>query len=124
MLLLDLKKKLKKLESFLLPSHLQKQVNNFIENNKSIINSKKLYVNVIAPQFLRKHLNVYLEGKWNDVIDFKNLIWNNMKELKFSDLNLINQRKYDLLEFEQYAFNQEHKLISKSIKNYIIEQKG
>ena len=108
--------------SFLLPSHLQKQVNNFIENNKSIINSKKLYVNVIAPQFLRKHLNVYLEGKWNDVIDFKNLIWNNMKELKFSDLNLINQRKYDLLEFEQYAFNQEHKLISKSIKNYIIEQ--
>ena len=108
--------------SFLLPSHLQKQVNNFIDNNKKLINSKKIYINVVVPQFLRKHLSIYLEGKWKDIIDFKNYIWNYMKELKFTDSNINNQRKYDLTEFEQYTFNQEHKLISKSIKNYIIEQ--
>ena len=31
-------------------------------------------------------------------------------------------KKHDINEFEQYAYNQEHKLISKSIRTYIIEQ--
>ena len=31
-------------------------------------------------------------------------------------------RKHDINEFEQYAYNQEHKLISKSIRTYIVEQ--
>lgn len=31
-------------------------------------------------------------------------------------------KKHDINEFEQYAYNQENKLISKSIRTYIIEQ--
>ena len=113
--------------SFLFPIYFRKHLVNFSNINHNLIfNEKKLIFDIIEPEFLRRHLSVYIEGKWKEIIEIKNLLWKSVNEI--NDNNNNNNvvsgiyRKHDINEFEQYAFNQEHKLISKSIKNYIIEQ--
>ena len=109
--------------SFLFSNYFGKQLNTFLNENKNHIRDKKLYIDVVKPESPRKHLSVYVEGKWKDVIDFKNYIWVELKDLSAPDyFSNVNLRKHNVTGFEQYAFNQEHKLTSKGIKAFVIEQ--
>ena len=109
--------------TFLFSNYFGKQLNAFIMDNKNNIRDKKLYLDVVKPESPRKHLCIYVEGKWKDIIELKNTIWRELKDLNAPDyFSNINLRKHNVTGFEQYAFNQEHKLTSKSIKAYLIEQ--
>ena len=110
--------------SFLFPIYLRKQLNNFLEAKKDIIKDKKIFIDYTEPEYLRRHLSVYIEGKWKDIVDIKNLIWKDIQYINSPESIILNPsiKRHNIDEFEQYAFNQEHKLISKIIKNYILEQ--
>jgi len=114
--------------SFLFPIYFRKHLFNFANvNHDFIFNEKKAIFDIIEPEFLRRHLSVYIEGKWKEIIEVKNMLWKSVIDINGNNNennNVISgiYRKHDIYEFEQYAFNQEHKLISKSIKNYIVDQ--
>ena len=104
--------------SFLFPIYFKKNLTKFIDNKNTYIKTNKLRVESIEPEYLRRHICVTISGKWANIIELKNQLWNFLKPLAIEGV----PKKHDINEFEQYAYNQEHKLISKSIKTYIIEQ--
>ncbi|MCQ2818320.1 MAG: SET domain-containing protein-lysine N-methyltransferase [archaeon] len=111
--------------SFLFPKFLKNQLLAFKKQKETYLKENNVYIDITDPKHLRRHLCVYIEGKWKYIIEMKNLIWKeSSKENLTQDSSYLNPniRKNSLEEFQQYAFNQEHKLASKGIKNYILEQ--
>lgn len=77
----------------------------------------KVIYRIIEPNSLRKHLNIYLEGKWKDIIFVKEDMWSRLNK-KFE------AKKFQIDEFEQYAYNQEMKLVSKNLRKSFIENRA
>jgi len=102
---------------FLCPLYYSNLLDHFLTDQSTIIHGKNIIMKVFDPVFSRKHLNVYLEGKWKDIIELKEILF---KYLSEKDKNK-TRGKSNMAEFEQYAFNQEHKLISKNLRKYFLE---
>lgn len=62
-------------------------ISNFKINNNNILKEKNVVLRVYDPNYSRKHLNLYLEGKWKDIIDIKNMLF------KYFDSNNHNKVK-------------------------------
>ena len=104
--------------SFLFPIYFKNKLSDFILENKNEIEMNKIKIESMDPEYLRRHISVTLSGRWASIIKIKEKLWNYLKDYAINGV----QKKHDINEFEQYAYNQEHKLISKSIRTYIIEQ--
>ena len=104
---------------FLCPTYFTTQLNKFYDDNTSLFKKRNLFVRIYDPNYTRKHINLYFEGKWKDITDVKNLLFkffidndkNYQKELaaQTSDngSNLSVKKKTAISEFEQYAYNQD-----------------
>lgn len=66
---------------FLSPIYLSNIISNFKLNFNNILKDKNVIFRVYDPNYSRKHLNLYLEGKWKDIVDVKNMLF------KFFDSN-------------------------------------
>ena len=104
--------------NFLYPIYFKSKLGDFLRENVEEIEKNKLKIESIDPEYLRRHISMNISGRWTAIAQIKNKLW---KYLKNYAINTI-PRKHDINEFEQYAYNQEHKLISKSIRTYIVEQ--
>ena len=104
--------------SFLFPIYFRNKLADFISNNKNELESKKILIESIEPEYLRRHISIIMSGKWEEIIKIKRNLWGYLKNYAIDGV----PKKHDINEFEQYAYNQEHKLISKSIRTYIVEQ--
>ena len=104
--------------SFLFPIYFKSKLYDFISENKKEINDNKLRIEHIDPEYLRRHISVTISGKWDSIVQIKKKLWKYLKNYAIDGV----PKKHDINEFEQYAYNQENKLISKSIRTYIIEQ--
>jgi hypothetical protein len=101
----------------LCPLYYSKLIDNFRNDNSNLINKKNLILKVFDPVFSRKHLNIYLEGKWKDIVEIKEMLFKYLSEKEKNK----NRAKSNIAEFKQYAFNQEHKLISKNLRKFFLE---
>ena len=108
--------------SCLFPSDFRNKINTYINEYKNFINDRKLFINVIPPEYLRKHICLHIEGKWDDVIEIKNILWEKLKNTSIINESSVISKRHNITGFEQYTFNQEHKLVSKNIRNFILEQ--
>jgi hypothetical protein len=104
--------------SFLFPVYFKSKLSDFISENKTEIDSNKIKIESMDPEYLRRHISVTISGKWDSIVKIKNKLWNYLKNYAIDGV----PKKHDINEFEQYAYNQEHKLISKSIRTYIVEK--
>ena len=104
--------------SFLFPIYFKNKLSEFLYRNNDEIMENKLRIESMAPEYLRRHISVTISGKWISIIQLKKKLWAYLKSYAIDGI----QKKHDINEFEQYAYNQEHKLISKSIRKYIVEQ--
>jgi hypothetical protein len=104
--------------SFLFPVYFKSRLSEFILENKNEIENNKIKIDSMDPEYLRRHISVTISGRWNSIVNIKSKLWNYLKSYAIEGV----PKKHDINEFEQYAYNQEHKLISKSIRTYIIEQ--
>ena len=104
--------------NILFPIYFKAKLGEFLIENKEDIEKNKIKVESTDPEYLRRHISVNIRGFWPAISQTKAKLW---KYLKNYATNTI-PRKHDINEFEQYAYNQEHKLISKSIRTYIVEQ--
>ena len=104
--------------SFLFPIYFKNKLSDFISENKKEIENNKIKIESMDPEYLRRHISVTISGRWVSIINIKTKLWNYLKNYAIDTV----PKKHDINEFEQYAYNQEHKLISKSIRTYIIEQ--
>ena len=104
--------------SFLFPIYFKNKLSDFISENNNEIENNKIKIESMDPEYLRRHISVTISGRWNSIINIKAKLWNYLKNYVIDGV----PKKHDINEFEQYAYNQEHKLISKSIRTYIIEQ--
>ena len=104
--------------SFLFPVYFKNKLSDFISENKKEIENNKIKIESMDPEYLRRHISVTISGKWASIVKIKNKLWNYLKNYAIDGV----PKKHDINEFEQYAYNQEHKLISKSIRTYIIEK--
>jgi hypothetical protein len=102
---------------FLCPVFFLNQIHRFQDENSSMINKRNLLIKVYDPVFSRKHLNIYMEGKWKDILEVKT---NLFKFLNDNDKN--SKKKNSLTEFQQYTYDQEHKLISKNIRKFFLNE--
>lgn len=120
---------------FLCPTYLTNTINNFKIDYSTIINSKSVHFKIIEPNYIRKHLNLLLEGKWKDILFIKNLLFRcfvdfysspafqNYNNSYLASLALTpNKKKSSIYDFLQYTYNQEHKLISKNLRKFFIEK--
>ena len=104
--------------SFLFPVYFKSKLSDFKSENKNEIENNKIKIESMDPEYLRRHISVTISGKWDSIVKIKNKLWNYLKNYAIDGV----PKKHDINEFEQYAYNQEHKLISKSIRTYIIEK--
>ena len=104
--------------SFLFPVYFKNKLSDFISENKNEIDINKIKIESMDPEYLRRHISVTISGRWVAIVNIKTKLWNYLKNYAIDGV----PKKHDINEFEQYAYNQEHKLISKSIRTYIIEQ--
>jgi len=104
--------------SFLFPIYFKNKLSDFISENNNEIEDNKIKIESMDPEYLRRHISVTISGRWASIINIKKKLWNYLKNYAIDGI----PKKHDINEFEQYAYNQEHKLISKSIRTYIIEQ--
>jgi hypothetical protein len=102
---------------FLCPVFFLNQINTFVAENQKLLTKKNVILKIYDPSHSRKHLNIYLEGKWKDIVHVKIHL---MKYLIDNDRN--SRKKNGLVDFVQYAFNQEHKLTSKNLKKLFLEE--
>jgi hypothetical protein len=102
---------------FLCPVFFLNQINTFQDENQKLFEKKNVILKIYDPSHSRKHLNVYLEGKWKDIISVKTEL---MKFLTENDKN--SKKKNGLVDFVQYAYNQEHKLTSKNLKKLFLKE--
>jgi hypothetical protein len=102
---------------FLCPINLSQSINNFKNDYSNTLRSKNVSLRVYDPNYIRKHLNVYLEGKWKDIIEVKGLLF------KFLNTNqqYYSKKRFSINDFQQYIYNQEHKLVSKNLRKYFVE---
>lgn len=90
-----------------------------------MLKEKNVVLRVYDPNYSRKHLNLYLEGKWKDIIDVKNMLFkyfdcNNHSKV-MNSLIQNPSKKNSIDDFQQYTYNQEMKLISKNIRKSFLE---
>jgi len=104
--------------NILFPIYFKNKLGDFILENKEDIDKNKIKIESTDPEYLRRHISVNIRGHWKEVSDTKTNLWKYLKNYAIDSV----PRKHDINEFEQYAYNQEHKLISKSIRTYIVEQ--
>ena len=104
--------------NILFPIYFKAKLGEFLLENQDEIQKDKIKLESTDPEYLRRHISVNIRGYWPAISQTKAKLW---KYLKNYAINTI-PRKHDINEFEQYAYNQEHKLISKSIRTYIVEQ--
>ena len=104
--------------NFLFPIYFKIRLSEFINANKNEIETNKIKIEPVDPEYLRRHISVNMSGRWDSIIKIKTKLWNYLKNYAIDCI----PKKHDINEFEQYAYNQEHKLISKGIRTYIIEQ--
>ena len=104
--------------NILFPIYFKSKLQDFLFENKEEIDKNKIKLDPTDPEYLRRHISLNIRGHWPAITQTKTKLW---KYLKNYAINTI-PRKHDINEFEQYAYNQEHKLISKSIRTYIVEQ--
>jgi hypothetical protein len=104
--------------TFLFPIYFKNKLSDFELANEDEIKSNKIIIESKEPEFLRRHISVTISGRWVDIANIKAKLWKYLKNYVIEGV----PKKHDINEFEQYAYNQEHKLISKSIRTYIIEQ--
>lgn len=104
--------------SFLFPIYFKNKLYDFILENKAEIENNRIKIDSMDPEYLRRHISVTISGRWNYIVSIKDKLWKYLKNYVIDGI----PKKHDINEFEQYAYNQEHKLISKSIRTYIIEQ--
>ena len=104
--------------SFLFPIYFKTKLYDFMVENKTEIENNKIKIEYMDPEYLRRHISVTISGRWDAIVNIKNKLWKYLKNYVIEGI----PKKHDINEFEQYAYNQEHKLISKSIRTYIIEQ--
>jgi len=120
---------------FLCPTYLMNTISNFKNEYSELLRSKNVHFKIIEPNYIRKHLNINLEGKWKDIMIVKNYLfrcfsefYNSSAFLSFNtshlaSINFIpNKKKSSIYDFLQYTYNQEHKLISKNLRKYFIEK--
>lgn len=120
---------------FLCPTYLMNTISNFKNDYSELFRSKNVHFRIIEPNYIRKHLNINLEGKWKDIMLVKNYLfkcfndfYNSSAFLNFNtshlaSINFIpNKKKSSIYDFLQYTYNQEHKLISKNLRKYFIEK--
>jgi hypothetical protein len=104
---------------FLCPINLSQSLNNFQNDYRNTLRSKNVSMRIYDPNYIRKHVNVYLEGKWKDITDVKNIM--------FKYFNTNNQqsshhkKRLSINDFQQYIYNQEHKLVSKNLRKFYVE---
>ena len=104
--------------NILFPIYFKSKLGDFMRENSEELQKNKIKIEATDPEYLRRHVSVNIRGNWSSLTKTKTNLW---KYLKKYAINAI-PKKHDINEFEQYAYNQEHKLISKSIRTYIIEQ--
>ena len=104
--------------NILFPIYFKAKLSDFLRDNLEENEKNKVKIEATDPEYLRRHISLNIRGRWQAISNIKSKLW---KYLKSYAINTI-PRKHDINEFEQYAYNQEHKLISKSIRTYIIEQ--
>ena len=104
--------------TFLFPIYFKNKLSDFEIANEYEIKSNKIIIESKEPEYLRRHISVTISGKWVAISNIKAKLWKYLKNYVIDGV----PKKHDINEFEQYAYNQEHKLISKSIRTYIIEQ--
>ena len=104
--------------NFLYPIYFKIKFGDFLRENEEEIEKNKLKINAEAPGYLRRHISMNISGSWDNITKIKTKLWKYLKNYATDTI----PRKHDINEFEQYAYNQEHKLISKSIRTYIVEQ--
>jgi hypothetical protein len=102
---------------FLCPVFFLNQIHRFQDENASMLSKRNLLIKVYDPVFSRKHLNIYMEGKWKDIIEVKNQL---MRFLNENDKN--SKKKNSIADFQQYTYNQEHKLISKNLRKFFLQE--
>jgi len=120
---------------FLCPTYLMNTIANFKNDYSELFRSKNVHFKIIEPNYIRKHLNINLEGKWKDIMLVKNYLfrcfsdfYNSSAFLSFNtshlaSINFIpNKKKSSIYDFLQYTYNQEHKLISKNLRKFFIEK--
>ena len=104
--------------NILFPIYFKLKLNDFIRENLEEVEKNKIKIIATDPEYLRRHISVNIRGNWPSITQTKTKLWNYLKNYAINTI----PKKHDINEFEQYAYNQEHKLISKSIRTYIIEQ--
>ncbi len=104
--------------NILFPIYFKSKLGDFMRENAEELEKNKIKIEAADPEYLRRHVSVNIRGNWSAITKAKTNLW---KYLKKYAINAV-PKKHDINEFEQYAYNQEHKLISKSIRTYIIEQ--
>ena len=104
--------------TFLFPIYFKNKLSDFEIANESEIKSNKIIIESKEPEYLRRHISVTISGRWEAIANIKAKLWKYLKNYVIDGI----PKKHDINEFEQYAYNQEHKLISKSIRTYIVEQ--
>jgi hypothetical protein len=120
---------------FLCPTYLMNTIADFKNDYTELFRSKNVHFKIIEPNYIRKHLNINLEGKWKDIMLVKNYLfrcfsdfYNSSAFLSFNtshlaSINFIpNKKKSSIYDFLQYTYNQEHKLISKNLRKFFIEK--
>ena len=104
--------------TFLFPIYFKNKLDDFKLENKQELEDNKITIESKEPEYLRRHISVTISGRWVAIDKIKSKLWSYLKNYAIDGV----QKKHDINEFEQYAYNQEHKLISKNIRTYIIEQ--
>ena len=104
--------------TFLFPIYFKNKLSDFEIANENEIKSNNIIIESKEPEYLRRHISVTISGRWVSIASIKAKLWKYLKNYVIEGV----PKKHDINEFEQYAYNQEHKLISKSIRTYIIEQ--
>ncbi len=120
---------------FLCPTYLMNTISTFKNDYSELLRIKNIHFIIIEPNYIRKHLNIHLEGKWKDIMLVKNYLfrcfrdfYNSSAFLNFNtshlaSINFIpNKKKSSIYDFLQYTYNQEHKLISKNLRKFFIEK--
>lgn len=101
----------------LCPTYYSSLIDNFRNDFSNLLREKNMMLKVYDPVFSRKHLNIYIEGKWKDITELKEMLFKYLNEKEKVKI----RGKSSISEFEQYAFNQEHKLISKNLRKFFLE---
>ena len=60
---------------FLCPIYMNNVILSFKASYNTMLKDKNVIFRVYEPNYSRKHLNLYLEGKWKDIVEIKNTLF-------------------------------------------------